>query len=271
MANLFTAAIGLAVLFHSICIHGQVAPAPLSVNEPSKIELLRQEVVALKQQTQSRTVETKNLHASPIDPVRIAARGDFRPAILLPSTDVSLRIGGYARADVFYDTGFVAIGIHLFPSAFAFDGSPFAALRGQTTITGSQSRLSFDAQSSTKIGRTRGFAELVFLRNDPDLRLRHASGEWKTTNFDLMGGQTWSTFMDPRTLPFAVPETSAVGAIFRRQGLLRIERQQNEATSLSGVLGARTTSEPNSLCNFTRCRHSASSKSANTGQGIRFL
>ena len=224
-------------------ISGGLCAQPISPPLPAdtlstEIEQLRSEVVELRTQMNSREIPQSELLTPPIDPQKIVRTGEFRGAFQIPGTDVSLRIGGYARGDTFYDTGYVSTGIQLFPSAIALDGSPLDGRRGQTTLTGSQSRLNFDAQSMTEIGRLRGFVEIDFLQNDVNPRMRHAFGEWEVEDTDLIGGHTWSTFMDPAALPFVVAETTAVGAIFRRQGMFRIQHQLNECTSFAVAIEA---------------------------------
>ena len=61
-------------------------------------------------------------------------------------------------------------------------------------------------------------------------------GEWKFEDYDLIGGQTWSTFMDPATLPQALPETAQPGAIFRRQGLFRLTHRICDGLSMALAL-----------------------------------
>ena len=215
-------------------------PDSISTVDPTgEIELLRSEVEELRRQIRTRTVQSTELAPPPVDPARfnsdsVVRAGDFRGAILLPGTDVSLRIDGYARLDSVYDTGFVGSGIRLFPATIALDGSPLAQRRGKTTLTGGQSRLSFDAQAKTELGLLRGYIELDFLKDDTDLRLRHIFGELRAGEFEVLGGQTWSTFMDPETLPQIVAISAPVGAIFRRPPLLRLTRKFSEG--LSGAI-----------------------------------
>ncbi len=206
------------------------ANSNLPTDTATEIESLRAELETLRQQVQRRSVSADDLLAPPVDPERfnrdsVVEPGDFRGAILLPGTDVSLRIDGYARFDAIYDTGFVGSGIRLFPATIALDQSPLAQRRGKTTLTGAQSRLSFDAQAKTEIGRLRGFVELDFLENDIDPRIRHVFGEWNLGGTDIIGGQTWSTFMDPGSLPQLVPITAGAGSIFRRPPQLRLTRR----------------------------------------------
>ena len=224
------------------------APDSIASGESaSDIELLRNEVEELRRQIGTRTVQSTELLPPPIDPNRfnrdsVVEAGDFRGAIRLPGTDVSLRIDGYARLDAFYDTGFVASGVRLFPATIALDGSPLARRRGKTTLTGGQSRLSFDAQANTECGLLRGYVELDFLQDDTDPRVRHLFGELKCGELDILGGQTWTTFMDPGTLPQLVPISAPAGAIFRRPALLRLTR-----TFCEGLTGAIAIEDPASF------------------------
>ena len=213
----------------------------------SQVKDLRSEIAELQKQLESRSVQPGNLLAPPVDPQRLVRdpvrAGEFRGAFLIPGTDVSLRIGGYARGDAMYDTGFVGSGLLLFPSVVTLDGSPLAARRGRTQLTGSQSRLNFDAQAKTDLGRLRGFAEIDFLQDRTNPRLRHAFGEWKFDESDLIGGMTWSTFMDPAALPQTVPETSAAGAIFRRQAQIRYTQRVTDCFNFSVAIEEPTSDD----------------------------
>ncbi len=218
----------LSLMLGSVAL-SQDPAANLPTDAAIEIESLRAELETLRQQMARRSVEADDLLAPPVDPERfnrdsVVEPGDFRGAILLPGTDVSLRIDGYARFDAIYDTGFVGSGIRLFPATIALDQTPLAQRRGKTTLSGAQSRLSFDAQAKTEIGKMRGFVELDFLENDIDPRIRHVFGEWNLGKTDIIGGQTWSTFMGPGSLPQLVPITAGAGSVFRRPPQLRVTR-----------------------------------------------
>ncbi len=97
-----------------------------SPNE-SAIDALREEVIQLRRQVQGRTRPPTDLLPPPIDANRllpsVVRAADYRGAFYLPGTEVYLRIDGYARCDVMYDTGFVGTGIQLFPTTIALDGT----------------------------------------------------------------------------------------------------------------------------------------------------
>jgi hypothetical protein len=217
---------------------GQQSIADTGPDVVAETPSLQSEVLELRREVESSFTAPRDLLPPPVDPQRILGteavrRGEFRGAFVIPGTDVSLRIGGYLRADAIYDTGFVASGIQLFPATVAIDGSALAARRGRTQLSGSQSRLNFDAQAKTDFGQLRGFIELDFLKDGSDPRMRHAFGEWRGENWDLIGGQTWTTFMDPGALPSVIPETTAAGAIFSRQPQFRLTRRWNECASFA--------------------------------------
>lgn len=242
--------VGTFVLFLTLAagIAGGQEPLEASVNQDeSDIEALRNEVRELRNLLQSRASDGQDLLPPPIDPQRFnrdstVQAGDSRGAILLPGTDVSLRIDGYARVDAIYDTGFVGSGVRLFPATVALDGSSLPQPSGKTTLTGGQSRLSFDAQADSEVGRLRGYLELDFLDGDLDPRLRHVYGEWNLGPTDIIGGQTWSTFMDPGSLPQLVPITAGAGSIFRRPSQIRISRSFSD-----GLVGAVAIEDPASF------------------------
>lgn len=237
----------IVVLFATVCsamifATGRVQAQDDGLNSESlavsEIESLRTEIAQLREQIQERTISSAELLPPPIDPQRLlrydAVRAaNSRGAFFLPGTDVYLRIDGYARGDFIYDTGFVGSGIQLFPSTIALDGSPDAQRRGRTQLTGGQSRLSFDGQADSDIGRLRGYVELDFLKDGTDPRLRHVYGEWEVGDQDLIGGQTWSTFMDPAAIPGTIAETSAAGVIFRRQPQFRFTQALNDVLNYS--------------------------------------
>lgn len=234
---LFTTAC-YALVFANGRAQAQEALANTASPTVSEIESLRSEVAQLREQMQERTITSDQLLPPPIDPQRLlrydAVRAaSTRGAFFLPGTDVYFRIDGYARGDFIYDTGFVGSGIQLFPSTIALDGSPEAQRRGQTQLTGSQSRLSFDGQANSDIGHLRGYVELDFLKDGTDPRLRHVYGEWDVGDQNLIGGQTWSTFMDPAALPGTIAETSAAGVIFRRTPQFRFTQTLSDLLNYS--------------------------------------
>lgn len=137
-------------------------------------------------------------------------------SIRIPGTGVSFSIGGYAKLDAIQDFDPLGNRTEFKLSSLPVDGSDNAQ-GGQTTLQARETRLSLDLRSGDGPHRLRLFAEGDFFGDNGAFRLRHAFGEYGR----LLGGQTWTTFMDlsvrPRTLDFEGPE----GEVFVRQALLR--------------------------------------------------
>ncbi len=153
-----------------------------------------------------------------------------RGGVDVPS-DLTLKFGGYVKADFNYDlnkeTGLTQFAPGLFSSAS--DGG-FRAHANQT-------RFNFTATKDTALGPIKAFFEVDFfsgtgnqaLSNSASPRMRHAFVEWN----GILAGQTWSNFMPiafyPSTLDFQGPS----GINFIRQAQLRITREVAPGLKLS--------------------------------------
>ncbi len=163
-------------------------------------------------------------HPSPETPAPAAGTvegGIFPKSFRIPGTETSVGIGGFVKLDYIQD--FDAIG-----EAYEFKVNtiPTGAgeTEGRTTIHARESRLHLELRSNTARGKFRAFVEGDFFGDKNAFRLRHAYGEFG----HLLGGQTWTTFMDitarPQTLDFEGPD----GEVFLRQALLRWSQPLSE-------------------------------------------
>jgi hypothetical protein len=147
---------------------------------------------------------------------RFVEEGLLPKSIRIPGTGVSFSIGGYAKLDVIQD--FDPIGNRY---EFKVNTVPVEGAEndqgGQTTIHARESRLNLDLRSGDGPHHLRVFVEGDFYGDNNAFRMRHAFGELG----HLLGGQTWTTFMDlsirPPTLDFEGPE----GEVFVRQPMVR--------------------------------------------------
>jgi hypothetical protein len=150
-------------------------------------------------------------------PPKLVEEGIFPKSIRIPGTGVSFSIGGYAKVDVIQDLDAIGNRYEFKVNSVPVEGSAGAAQSGQTTIHARETRLNVDLRSGEGPRHLRVFAEGDFFGDNNAFRLRHAFGELG----HLLGGQTWTTFMDlsvrPRTLDFEGPE----GEVFVRQALVR--------------------------------------------------
>ncbi|SIO48760.1 Porin subfamily protein [Bradyrhizobium erythrophlei] len=160
--------------------------------------------------------------------------GDKKLSWKLPGSDVSLRIGGYAKLDAIGITGgnrsvgasdqfnVFQIQTRGTPPTGTAPGDP------STRIHARQSRINIEAsKTETPFGPARVFFEADFfgpidlgtqtVSNSSTFRLRHAYGELGP----VLAGQTWSTFIDPSTYAEILDFTGPGGESFARQGQVR--------------------------------------------------
>lgn len=149
-------------------------------------------------------------------PPKIVDEGIVPKAIHVPGTGIVLSIGGYAKVDVIQDFDPMGNRFEFKLNSLPVDGSDNAQ-GGQTTIHAKESRINLDARSGEGANHLHVFLEGDFFGDNGAFRLRHAYGEFG----HLLGGQTWSTFMDlsvrPATIDFEGPE----GEVFIRQAMVR--------------------------------------------------
>ncbi|WMT77036.1 DcaP family trimeric outer membrane transporter [Bradyrhizobium sp. Ash2021] len=178
-------------------------------------------------------VRTPGAIGSPQYPNYVIA-GDKKLSWKLPGSDVSLRIGGYAKLDAIGITGGDrSVGANDQFNVFQIQSrgtSPTGTAPGdpRTNIHARQSRIFVEAsKTDTPLGPARAYVEADFfgpidlgtptVSNSHTFRLRHAYGEVGP----LLAGQTWSTFVDPTTYPEVLDFTGPGGEAFIRQGQVR--------------------------------------------------
>jgi hypothetical protein len=151
---------------------------------------------------------------------KVVEEGLFPASFRIPGTDVSVAIGGYVKVDFIQD--FKAMGnVDDFQTnSIPARGTAAAAQSGQTNIHARETRFNLEVRSDSPEGKFRAFVEGDFFGSGNAFRLRHGFGEIGP----LLGGQTWTTFMDisarPLTIDFEGPDAEA----FVRQAMLRFTR-----------------------------------------------
>lgn len=173
--------------------------------------------------------------------------GDKKLSWKLPGSEVSLRIGGYAKLDAIgINGGNRSVGANDRFNVFQIQtrGTPptgNAPGDPYTNIHARQSRINVEAsKSDTPFGPARAFFEADFfgpvdlgtptVSNSHTFRLRHAFGELGP----VLAGQTWSTFIDPTTYPEILNFTGPGGESFMRQGQVRYT--QNFGGGFTGAI-----------------------------------
>ena len=190
----------------------------------AQLKALQQRIEVLEK----RPVETQVVTATgeKVAPAKPAKKGYF----VIPGTETSVKIGGYAKLDAIYNdvsAGDNSAGDQLFlPSTIPLDNTN--PDDNQTVLHARQSRFNVGTTTDTAYGKLNTFFEGDFFGGsnaagasassaNVDFRIRHAYGELGK----FLAGQTWSTFeiMDslPDTLDFGGPAAQT----FMRQGQIR--------------------------------------------------
>jgi hypothetical protein len=190
-----------------------------------EIKRLRDEVNALKQAAPAAKSTDTTGWGERIEQLEIKAKdavllGDIGGGFRLPGSETSVRLYGYAEANLVHDfKGFGAPDNFTNLSAQPLDNSGSA--KGRTKLTAETSRFGFETSTPTGVGTFNTKLEMDFYSygggNRNRLRLRHAYGEYA----GWLIGQTWSTFMDLDNLPETVDFNGPVGAPFSRRTMIR--------------------------------------------------
>lgn len=152
---------------------------------------------------------------------------------MLPYSDISLQIGGYAKLDAIGITGgnrSVGAGDQFNVYQIQPRGTATGTAPGDSraNIHARQTRLYIEAdKTDTPLGPSRFYVEGDFfgpvdlgtptVSNSHTFRLRHAYAEVG----NLLAGQTWSTYIDPSTYPELLDFSGPGGSSFLRQGQIR--------------------------------------------------
>jgi hypothetical protein len=142
--------------------------------------------------------------------------------VLFKIGESTLKLGGYVKVDLIHD--FDRIG-----STDSFDPRTIdtTGLKGENTrMHARETRLNLDLRTPTDIGELKTYIEGDFFgpNNTTSFRLRHAYGEIG----HVLGGQTWSTFMDEDAMPSTLDFESPIAFPLVRQAQIRYtERYDN--------------------------------------------
>jgi hypothetical protein len=131
-------------------------------------------------------------------------RGEFPGSIIIgESQRVSLGFSGFVKAIGFYDNNFEEGTNSIQPHLLGV-GRPDT--RGEFRMDATLSRFGIDGRATVPGGKVRGYIEFDF-QGSSNFNLRHAFLSYGTPKGQLLAGQTWSNFMDIRTIPESVTGT----------------------------------------------------------------
>lgn len=167
--------------------------------------------------TPGETEDQSTPSQSPAKPPKYLEEGLIPNSIRLPGTDLSLKIGGYVKLDFIQDFQSIGNRFQFKTDTIPVRGATAAGLSGQTTLHARETRLLFDLSGQSNRHRYRAYFEGDFYGDNNSLRIRHAYGEFG----NLLGGQTWSTFMDITARPRPIDYEGPDAEVFVRQAMLR--------------------------------------------------
>lgn len=147
----------------------------------------------------------------------IVERGIFPKALRIPGTDVYVAFGGYAKVDFIQDFDAIGNAFEFQTNSIPAEGTPDADHEGGTTLHARETRLSLEFRSGDAPARYRVYFEGDFFGDNGSFRMRHGYGEFGR----ILGGQTWSTFMDFSARPLTVDYEGPDSEVFVRQAMIR--------------------------------------------------
>lgn len=129
--------------------------------------------------------------------------------------DYAWKVGGYVKVDVIHDFDEIGSTDSFDPRTIPTDdtGEPGDATR----IHARQTRFNLDIRGPTDMGDFRAFFEGDFFGDKGTFRMRHAYGSVGR----VLGGQTWTAFMDDAAMPETLDFESPIAFPMVRQAQVR--------------------------------------------------
>lgn len=142
-------------------------------------------------------VAEQRVDNAPLDP-------SLKGFLKIPGTETMMKVGGYAKLDLIYDTKPIGTFDYFVTSAIPTSG-PQTQYGTEFTAQAKQTRLNVDLRRDTEVGPARLFVEADWFGNASfnfqpgsyQLRLRHAFGQLD----NVAAGYSFNAFMDNDALP----------------------------------------------------------------------
>ena len=163
--------------------------------------------------------------------------GDMPNSFRMPGSETSVRVYGYAEANMIKDFKGTAPG-DTFTNLAEQPLNSSNPETGKTVLTAQTSRFGFETSTPTALGPFHTVVEGDFYAycgsecNRNRLRLRHAYGEYA----GWLVGQTWSTFMDLDDIAETADFNGPVGTPFSRVPMVRYTWNTPTGFSFKGAL-----------------------------------
>jgi len=149
----------------------------------------------------------------------VAAEAASPPgSIRIPGTDATVAFGGFAKVDFIQDFDAIGDPDEFKVNTIPVEGTPAADQGGRASLSARATRFNVEFRSpAPPAGELRAFVEGDFFGDKSVFRMRHAYGQLGR----LLGGQTWSTFMDISARPVTIDLEGADAEILVRQAMIR--------------------------------------------------
>jgi hypothetical protein len=129
--------------------------------------------------------------------------------------DFKVKLGGYIKVDLIHDFDEIGSTDSFDPRTIPTDDESDPGMN--TRMHARSTRLNLDVRGPTTAGDVRLYVEGDFFGDGNSFRLRHAYG----TLGPVLGGQTWSTFMDEDCMPETLDFESPIAFPLIRQAQMR--------------------------------------------------
>lgn len=209
---------------------GAVAALPAASTSSSGQVPTAQLPTKIGEETRERETAGDNEEGAPrIDnePIDPSLRGFFR----LPGTNTLMKLGGFVKTDIIYDTNFAGsyYGAYV-PSSFPSSQTPHSQ---NSTVSMRPTRFTWETRTPTLDdggSEVKTYFEFDFFSNFDrnSIRLRQFYGQYK----NLLAGQAWSAFSDPDAFPDTLEFEGPPGIIAARNPQVRYTQPLDNANSI---------------------------------------
>ena len=150
----------------------------------------------------------------PPEPLQVPVQATTAPkGLLFHIGESTLKLGGYVKVDLLHDFDEIGSTNSFDPRTIPTDDSTGV----NTEMTARESRLNLDLRTPTSLGEMKTYIEGDFAGSSNAFRMRHAYGQVGR----ILGGQTWSTFMDEAAMPSTLDFESPIAFPLVRQAQIR--------------------------------------------------
>lgn len=143
--------------------------------------------------------------------------------------DFKVKLGGYIKVDLIHDFDEIGSTDSFDPRTIPTDDENDPGVN--TRMHARQTRFNLDVRGPTTAGDVRLFFEGDFFGDGNTFRIRHAYG----TIAGVLGGQTWSTFMDEDCMPETLDFESPIAFPLIRQAQIRYTGKFGDSASYWAV------------------------------------